>query len=253
MRSRHRRATGAAMAALLGDCLARRPLRGIPSDLEALLPLLIQGGVAPLVWGHCRDTLPPQSAAALALRHQHFTAAHDSLLAEGELSHLARAFDASGVPYLLGKGRVVAQAYASMTDRPFADFDVYVPASHYDAARAVPRHGQWRHAIDLHRGAAYLDDTSFDCLLADAATVVINDVPVRTFSEEHHLRLVCLHALAEGLMSPRWLCDVAVLVLARSPRFDWRRFEAGEAWRTRWAYVAIDLARQIFALGDDSR
>ena len=147
----------------------------------------------------------------------------------------------------------MAQAYASMTDRPFADFDVYVPASHYDAARAVPRHGQWRHAIDLHRGAAYLDDTSFDCLLADAATVVINDVPVRTFSEEHHLRLVCLHALAEGLMSPRWLCDVAVLVLARSPRFDWRRFEAGEAWRTRWAYVAIDLARQIFALGDDSR
>ena len=203
-------------------------------------------------WGHAWRTpgATPEATPTRALRAQAFHTATATLRAEAELGTLSEYLAALGHTIFVAKGVVAAAAYPAPGMRPFADFDLYVRSDDHEAIATRLAARAWQTPVDLHRGAHYLDDFSFDALEASARVQRVGNTGISTFSEEHHLRLVCLHALAEGVIAPLWLCDVAFLALRRSPDFDWMVFDAGDPFRARWARMAIDLARVLFALND---
>ena len=144
--------------------------------------------------------------------------------------------------------------------RPYGDIDLYVPREKfqdYQTALARPEALGWN--VDLHDGAAELDDRSFDDLYAHSQLVPCNDVPVRIFGPEDHLRLLCLHFLREGALRPLWLCDIAIAIQltrnakpeTRNPNFDWEYFLSGNQKRSDWAACAIGLAHQLLGANVD--
>lgn len=155
----------------------------------------------------------------------------------------------AGIDAILGKGWSVARFYPDNSLRPYGDFDLYVTPSDYDRlgqiVAANPLHG---FQVDLHRGGSYLDDRDFSELLQRSVWVPSGSIRVRTFGPEDHLRLVCLHMMAEGVIRPPWLCDVAFLIRSIIPDFDWVRFGAGDRRRTAWAFAAIGLAHQVLGI-----
>jgi hypothetical protein len=99
--------------------------------------------------------------------------------------------------------------------------------------------------VDLHCGAADLDDRPFDALQARALFQPMGDVTVRVLGPEDHLRLLCLHMLRHGAWRPLWLVDVAVALESRPADFDWEYFLSGDPRRTEWAASAIGVAHHL--------
>ena len=165
---------------------------------------------------------------------------------EGELTQLASFLQWACLDPLLGKGWAIARLYPEPGLRPYGDFDLYVRPEEYAAADAALR-GPNAPAcsVDLHRGAAELDDRDFDELYRRSQLVTLGDTHVRIFGSEDNLRLLCLHMLRHGAWRPLWLCDVALAVEARPADFDWDYFLSGDPTRTDWAACAIGLAHQL--------
>lgn len=229
---------GRRVAALMAAALANRMVTTNEEDLEEIL---LRSGAGPLAWRATRR----EGAFRDAYRMQVMRAE----LAERELERLFRALHDASIDAILGKGWSVARHYPDVGLRPYGDFDLYVApedqARLLDVLAATPLA---HFSVDVHRGAQWLDDRPFDVLLHRSMLVPLRGTQVRVFAPEDHLRLVCLHALAEGVMRPVWLCDIAVLSHAA---IDEERFREGDARRTSYALAARALAQEL--LGDGPR
>jgi hypothetical protein len=136
--------------------------------------------------------------------------------------------------------------------RPYGDIDLYVRREQHAtfvAALKKPEARGWN--IDLHRGAAELDDRDFDELYARSHAIRLGELEVTTFGPEDHLRLLCLHFLREGALRPLWLCDIAVALNSLPPGFDWEYFLGGSERRADWAACAIGLAHHLLGVETD--
>lgn len=229
---------GRRVAALMAAALANRVVTTNGDELEEVL---LRSGAGPLAWWATRR----EGALRDAYRVQVMRAE----LAERELERLFRALDDAAIDVILGKGWSVARHYPDPGLRPYGDFDLFVAPEHHARLREVLAATPLEHfSVDVHRGAQWLDDRPFDDLLHRSMLVPLRGTHVRVFAPEDSLRLVCLHALGEGVLRPVWLCDIAVLL--RDPIDDQRLCE-GDARRTSYALAAIALAREL--LGDGPR
>jgi hypothetical protein len=173
-------------------------------------------------------------------------------LHEREIQQVFTRLRSIGAEALLGKGWAVARLYLEPGLRPYGDIDLYVRPEQYAATAAALRSpGAPACPGDLHRGAAELDDRSFDELRNRSQLIRLGEVEVRVFGAEDHLRLLCLHMLREGALRPLWLCDIAVALEARPADFDWDYFLSGNERRSDWAACAIGLAHQILGVNVD--
>jgi hypothetical protein len=172
-------------------------------------------------------------------------------VASAELEVLFGEIRAAGLDVIVGKGWSLARVYPSPGLRPYSDFDLYGrPCDHSRLLAVLSRRARGRlFAVDAHAGLSYLDDRDGEAIFERATRVPLGSTVVTAFAAEDELRLSCLHALAEGLVRPVWLCDVALQVQSASPRFDWPYFLSGAARRTEWCLTAIALARDV--LGTD--
>jgi hypothetical protein len=205
--------------------------------LEAAAASLCASGAAALVWR--RITSSPPLAESLAGARLH-DAARALALAdaarEAAIEHLSATLRDAGLRAVVFKGYAAARSYAAPWLRPAGDIDLIVRPADLPAARAaltplmIPRvshpdagafvidGGARPYEVDLH---GRLD--AFYGLGADA--VVEHAVPLTRglFAPrpEHHLRLVVVHMLKHDGWRPLWLVDVAALVEAAEPDFDW--------------------------------
>jgi len=153
------------------------------------------------------------------------------------------------VAALVGKGLAAARLYPEPGLRPSGDVDLYVRPEHYPRAAAIldRLNGQVSESglfsVDLHRGAAELDDRGFDEL--DRRSEEVGEAGVKVFAPEDHLRLLCLHALRHGMYRPLWLCYIAAALESRPPDFDWDYFFGGDARRAGWSVCALRLAHRL--------
>jgi len=215
-------------------------------ELAAIASLLAKSGGAALGWRRVRDSELRTSPAALELQQAYRLHTLQSAVHERELHRLASFLRSAGLDPLLGKGWAIARAYPESGLRPYADFDLYVRPGEHAAAEAAFRGPDLPDcSVDLHRGAAELDDRSLDELYRRSQLVALGDTRVRIFGPEDHLRLLCLHMFRHGAWRPLWLCDVALAVEARPPDFDWDYFLSGDPTRTDWTACAIGLAHQL--------
>ena len=215
------------------------------ADLFAVSPLLLRTGSAGLAWWRAQSSDVP--GPLLKPLHDAFRihALHAAVL-EAKIPAAFARLRARGVEPLLGKGWAVARLYPRPGLRPYGDIDLYVRPLDAPAARAaLDEPGQEALPVDLHRGLAELDDRGFEDVLARSQLVPLGESAVRIFGPEDHLRLLALHLLRHGAWRPAWLCDVALLVEACPPDFDWEWFASGDPVRTDAAVCTLRLADEI--------
>lgn len=134
---------------------------------------------------------------------------------------------------------------------PSATSTSMYPRRSSSARAIVDRAGLQHITVDLHRGASHVREFPLEPLheCADTMRLTHVDVDVRVMSKPHHLQLVALHALNEGMVRPLWLADVACLLRRDGATLDWTMFDDGKAWGAVWARVALILARDV--LGEE--
>jgi hypothetical protein len=215
------------------------PLELRTDELAEIETLLLSSGAGALAAGRLRGS--PLETTPMGQRFQalHRYQVLDLAVREQKLPALWSRLRAAGVEAVMGKGWAVARGYPEPGQRPCGDIDLYVRRRDYERARSVVAAD---YDVDLHRGLAELDDRDEEPVFARSRRLAVGGVDVRILGSEDHLRLVALHALRHGLIRPLWLCDVAVMIESLPSDFDWNIFQAGDATRTGWATVAIELA-----------
>jgi hypothetical protein len=215
-----------------------------------ILSLLLMCGSAGLAWRRLQHSTLRCIPGAADLEHAYRLHALQSAIHDQALIRLIRFLRAAGVEPIIGKGWAIARLYPDVGLRPYGDVDLFVHPEAYHAAYAVLRRpGVPSAPVDLHSGAADLNDRPFEALQARAVVQPVGDVTVRVLGPEDHLRLLCLHMLRHGAWRPLWLVDVAVALESRPADFDWPYFLSGDPRRTEWATSAIGVAHHL--LGAD--
>jgi hypothetical protein len=216
--------------------------------LKSITPLLLKSGGGALGWWRVRQSGLRDTESAQDLHQAYRLHTLEAVIKEREVGDVFSFLQSRGLDPLLGKGWVIARQYPESGLRPYGDIDLYVrPEQHnvFVAALGSPEVKGWN--VDLHRGAAELDERTFDELYDRSQLVRLGEVEVRTFGPEDHLRLLCLHFLREGALRPLWLCDIAVALNSLPADFDWDYFLSGNQRRSRWASCAIGLAHQLLS------
>jgi hypothetical protein len=215
-------------------------------ELAKVAPLLLKSGGAALGWWRIRNSGLQATQTGGELHQAYRLHSLHAALKMQEVCQVFSYLRSKGLEPLLGKGWAIARHYPELGLRPYGDIDLYVSQEQYGTFNTLLKEMESRGwQVDLHRGAAELDDRSYETLYARSQLSRLGEVEVRTFGPEDHLRLLCLHFLREGALRPLWLCDIAVALETLPPGFDWEYFLCGNERRTEWAASAIGLAHQL--------
>lgn len=217
-------------------------------DLSQVAPLLLNSGGGAWAWRQIRQTHLKDTPAGHELHQAYRMHALHVAIKEREIAQVFTHLRAQGLEPLMGKGWVIARHYPEPGLRPFGDIDFYVRREQYNEFRNALR-GWQGGDVDLHNGAAELDDRSFAELFAHSQLHPLHGVEVRILGPEDHLRLLCLHFLREGALRPLWLCDIAVAISRLPADFDWDYFLSGNQRRTDWVIGALGLAHELLGVG----
>ena len=240
---------------LVAELMAAATLGRLPQaisafDLADLASVLLRSGVAPLAWWGLRSSALAGEPIVGVLHNAYRTEVLRAALANVELEELFRDLSAAGLDVIIGKGWSIARSYPSPGLRVYGDFDLYCrPHDHQRLRDVLARRSSGRaFAVDAHPGLSYLDDRDVDAVFLRSIQAPLGSTKVRVFGAEDQLRLTCLHTLAEGVVRPTWLCDIAVLVATIPPHFNWEYFGAGARRRGDWCRAAVALAHEVLGV-----
>jgi hypothetical protein len=248
-------------------------------DWQSVFDHAVGHSVAPLVSNRLLQmapaTVPPYWRERF--RAEFVSNAHKNLMLAAELIRVLRALDAGGLQPMPFKGPVLAeQAFGGLTLRHFTDLDIVLPHSqlleahrileclNYRSAGAsaameagrIPGQYAYRSEtrsilIEIHteRTMRYLPvPLDWKALNSRAETVSVGGQPLRTFSIEDTLMLLCVHGTKHFWTRLGWICDIAQLLQA--PRgVDWpgaenlaRKMRCHRMW-----LLGLALANEILA------
>jgi hypothetical protein len=247
-------------------------------DWNYLFLLAGRHAVLPLLYKGLEDVdgLPAEFRARLREEFRR-NATRNTLLA-GEMSRLARLFEAEGVPLLAYKGPALAQqAFGDIALRRFVDLDVIVRRT--DARRAgelllslgyakpeglTDSHEEFllrrQHNLAYTRdGGLLIVELHWEVAPAHFAAVPIGEgvweragsvklfgTDVRCPSPEDLLLALAVHGTKHLWERLAWVCDVAALVNSQ-PAFDWPHAlrRAKESRVERMLHLVLRLARGL--------
>lgn len=223
---------------------------GAVAELETAAPTLLATGAAGLAWWRLSHSgSAPAPLNVLDELHQAYRLhSLQSALHVRSIRALIPPLQAAGLSPLLVKGWAAARNYPDPALRPYGDIDLCV--SDVDHATRVLAAGELREFnVDLHQGGEHLIDVPFDEVIAQSQLIDLDGVMVRIPSDEHHLRILCLHLLYHGAWRPLWLCDIGAALDAASDSFDWDAFLGRDPIRVGWMTCTLRLAESL--LGAD--
>jgi hypothetical protein len=169
---------------------------------------------------------------------------------EIKISEAFRFLESHGFQPILIKGWAAARYYPEIWQRRFIDIDLCVaPESFERAKKLLEKPEGKRHNIDLHKGLRRLDTLPWEDLFDHAETVEIERTNIRILRAEDHLRVLCVHWLADGGAFRNRLWDIYYLLENRREDFDWERcLNAVSPKRRRWIVCCIGLAHKYLGL-----
>ena len=223
---------------------------GTDADVARTLPVLLATGAASLGWWRLKrsigsDAPSPTSDGLLEAFRLHSL---QSALHARSIRAVIPALRAAGLEPLLVKGWSVARKYPHPALRPYGDIDLCM-ADVDLAARVLAADDLRKYNVDLHHGGEHLIDVPFDEVISQSQLVELDGVSIRIPSDEHHLRILCLHLLHHGAWRPLWLCDIGAALDAASDTFDWDVFLGRDPVRAGWMKYTLRLAESL--LGAD--
>jgi hypothetical protein len=242
------------------------PLSLTPAEVARVAPLLIGSGAAALGWRRIRDTpaLKDCPEAQELCQSGRILALEDARL-DGALEFVATRLNEVGIDPLIAKGWAVAHFYSSRYLRAYGDFDLCAPPGRYELAQETLRrltppgfsaaeagdilvdcgpdfgHG----TVDLHKnfGAAHMPPV--ETLHARSTPAKAGSADIRLLAFEDHLGFVVTHLLVHGAWRPSGLCDVAAMVEAIPPDFDWALCLGDDEVVAGWIGATIMVAHRL--------
>jgi hypothetical protein len=158
-------------------------------------------------------------------------------------------FENAGFKPILIKGWAAAQFYTDPIKRRYNDIDLIIEPDKYDEAMEFLASFNENTAIDLHKGARQLDSLSYESLYANSQTIKCGKTEVRVLRPEDHLRVLCVHWLADGGAYKIRLWDIYYAVKNRPADFDWERcLNEISSTRRKWIVCTIGLACKYLGL-----
>lgn len=161
---------------------------------------------------------------------------------EQKIEKLFFIFRDHGFEPILIKGWAAAKNYPEPFQRLSADIDIAVKPSEYAHCQKL-LNKQNISGVDLHCGLRHLDTVDWDDLFSHSQLVSLNKTDVRVLCAEDHLRIMCVHWLADGGVSKERLWDIFHAVNSRPENFDWKRcLDVVSETRKEWILQTISLA-----------
>jgi len=158
-------------------------------------------------------------------------------------------FENAGFKPILIKGWAAAQFYTDPIKRRYNDIDLIIEPDKYDEAMEFLASFNENTAIDLHKGARQLDSLSYESLYVNSQTIKCGKTEVRVLRPEDHLRVLCVHWLADGGAYKIRLWDIYYAVKNRPADFDWERcLNKISSTRRKWIVCTIGLACKYLGL-----
>ncbi|MFN2516244.1 MAG: nucleotidyltransferase family protein [Pyrinomonadaceae bacterium] len=228
------------------------PLEISVEELDAATPLLLESGVAALVWRRlCLSNLK-SSRSAFQLQQASRLHTLQSAVHARNIREVFTLLRSAGIQPILVKGWAIARLYPDEGLRPYGDIDLCVSPKQYLQSKVVldSEMGK-RYLVDLHQGFVKLDDQSWPELYSRSRRFRLKDVEVRIPGSEDHLRILCFHFLREGAWRPLWLCDIALALETRPANFDWDLFLGKDPRRRAWFACTIALAHRLLEVSLD--
>ncbi|MDQ3799108.1 MAG: nucleotidyltransferase family protein [Acidobacteriota bacterium] len=169
---------------------------------------------------------------------------------ELKISEAFRFMRSRGFEPILIKGWSIARYYPQIWRRRFIDIDLCVAPKDFEKAKKLLETPEGlKHNIDLHKGLKPLDTVAWDDLFENSETVKIDNTLIRTLRAEDHLRIVCVHWLADGGAYKDRLWDIYYLVENRPRGFDWTRcLDIVSPKRRRWIICCLGLTHKYLGL-----
>jgi hypothetical protein len=236
-------------------------------DLATALHGLLRSGAGALAWRRVKVQFAGDETPAAARLHD---AARALALAdaarEAAITHLADLVAEAGVRAVVFKGYAVARVYAESWLRPAGDIDLIVQRADAAAINAAllrradprvtdPAAGKFvivtetgHYEIDLHTALDPIYALTAEAVVAGAAPLA---GALLAPSPEHHLRLVAAHLLKHGGWRPLWLVDIAALVEAAGPDFDWPLALGNDGRAGGWIRGVVAAARDLLGCHTD--
>lgn len=171
-----------------------------------------------------------------------------SRVQEQRIEKIFDIFRVAGFEPILIKGWGAARNYPRPFERLAADIDIAVSPLDYSGCQKVLKQ-QPIVGIDLHNGLRHLDTVAWDDLFDNSQLVKLNKTAVRILCPEDHLRILCVHWLADGGVSKERLWDIVYAVANRPSDFDWERcLKTVSETRREWILCTIGLAVKYLGL-----
>jgi len=257
-----------------------RHLVAEPLDWNFILVEAHEHSIFPLLERQLRNVAPELVPPAFAERLKVETRANAirCLAFSAELIRILDALDSRGIPAIPYKGSVIAaQAYADITLREFEDLDIVLRQrdleSAHDAIQALGYEARfpWIHArevqasiipgeynyssaerrtmLELHTELTlrhFPKRLSLDDFLRRTVKVDLGGRPVRTFSPEDALVVLCVHGAKDFWQKLVWVADIAALIQS-FPSLDWDQIalRASELRAQRMLYFGLALAQDL--------
>jgi hypothetical protein len=218
-------------------------------ELEEVGTLLVTTGAGGLAWCRVRHSDLRSSSAARQLQQAYRFHSLQAAVHEHNLRKVIPLLRHFGVEPIVVKGWAIARHYLEPGMRPYCDLDMCVSPDQRAKAEAALKSPEVQGCdVDLHPGFGKFYDRQGDDLFMRSQLVRLNDLEVRVLSEEDHLRFLCVHLLRHGAVRPLWLCDIAVLLEARHPGFDWDQCLRHSRQQADWVACAVGLAHQLLGV-----
>jgi hypothetical protein len=169
---------------------------------------------------------------------------------EIKLSKAFRFLESAGFEPILIKGWAAARYYPEIWQRRFIDIDLCVAPESFEKAKKLLETPEGkRHNIDLHKGLRHLDTLPWKDLFDHCETVEVEQTNIRILRAEDHLRVLCVHWLADGGAYKDRLRDIYYLLENRDDDFDWERcLDVVSPKRRKWIVCCIGLTHKYLGL-----
>lgn len=252
------RAVGERVARILSGTWRTEPppVDFTQADLEFALPRLMEMNAAALVWWRIRHspiaaTLGATTTTGARLRQEYVARAVHSAHSTHLVQKYVTALRAQDIEPIVLKGWAMFSYYAEPGLRPSGDVDLAVaPETAERAIKILRELGATAVDVDVHPGladpghSAFIPDATWDELMRRSRQTSIGEREVRVLGHEEALQLTCVHCIRHLAARPMWLCDVAALVEACPPGFDWNRCLSKPPY-TSWITSALLLAQRL--------
>jgi hypothetical protein len=223
-------------------------------ELGRIVAKLVGSGAAALAWWTLRRSSIRDSIPADKLKQSYHTQTLQSALQEWEVEHIFSLLRSAGVEPILLKGWAVAAVYPERGLRPLGDIDLCVRPEQYGAAKAAlwgPGRRGTTVADLTHDASALAGSGGWERLYARSRLIPLNDSQIRVLGHEDLLRFLCIHLLRHSAYRPLWLCDIAAVLEAVPPDFDWNIALGDDALKRNWVTCVLDLSRRLLGVRFD--